>query len=82
MKKKNLKNSKCDKSQTRSLTKLKMWRKKTQELRMWQNSTIQNVTKKLKISKSDKTQKLNMQQNFQIQTLTKLQKSKCGQIKN
>ena len=55
---KNLKKTKCDKTQ--NLTKLKIY--KTRKLRMWQNSKTQNFTK-LKHKKYDQIKKIKMWHN-------------------
>ena len=85
-----LKKSKCDQTQ-----KLKMWRKNTQNLKMWQNSklkmwqssTTQNVTtKKFKMWQNSKTQNVFFSHSTNIfchskKNVTNLKKLKLWQLK-
>ena len=76
-----LKNSNCDKTQKHKCDKSPILNthivKKTQNLKLWQNSKNQNVTK-LKNSNCDKTQKVIIVTYFSKNNLTPRQPMRCS----
>ena len=80
------KSSNCDTTQI--VTKLKNWNwDQTQNLKMWQNSKSQIVTKlnsncdKTQKSNCDKTQKVKLRQNLKTKIVTKLKNANCDKPK-